>query len=256
MPPTAGKLYLVPTPIGNMSDITDRAIDTLKSVQIIACEDTRTSGNLLNMLGISNRLISYHDFNETERSAQLAKQIENGESIAIITDAGSPGISDPAYRLVRRAIDVGIEIIALPGPTAIIPALTASGLPTDRFFFEGFLPPKSGSRKNRLERLKDFEHTLVFYESPHRIYSMLVDAREVLGDRQACLAREISKIHEEYRRGTLSAIIESLENQDRTIKGEIVVIVEGYEVVRVKKNKYKPDNDSENDSDSENDDKE
>lgn len=221
----SGKLYLVPTPIGNMGDITLRALEVLKEVELIACEDTRHSGALLKKLDIKKRLISYHDFNEAARARQLAEMLGRGASVAVITDAGSPGVSDPAYRIVRAAIDGGIDIIPLPGASAIIPALTASGLPTDRFFFEGFLSHKSAARRSRLEKIKSLEHTLVFYESPHRLEKCLGDMLEILGDRAACLAREISKRFEQFRRGCISEIIDQIAG--RTVKGEIVLIVAG-----------------------------
>lgn len=220
-----GILYLVPTPIGNLDDITKRALDLLNAVDIIACEDTRHSGTLLKNFGISKKLIAYHDFNESARSGQLATLLDEGKSVAVITDAGSPGISDPAYRVVRAAIESNIEIVPLPGPTALIPALTASGLPTDRFFFEGFLSHKSAARRKRLEELKDFPHTILFYESPHRIEKALTDMHQILGDRAACLAREISKKFEEFIRGTLSEIIADIQKRPR--KGEMVVVVSG-----------------------------
>jgi 16S rRNA (cytidine1402-2'-O)-methyltransferase len=225
MPDEPGRLYLVPTPIGNLSDISQRAIQILESVELVACEDTRTSGNLLKHLGLSKKLISYHEFNESARARQLIDRITGGASVAVITDGGSPGISDPAYRVVRAAIDSGLEIIALPGPCAIIPALTASGLPTDRFFYEGFLSPKSGARRRRLEELSGLRHTLVFYESPHRVQKCLGDMLAVLGDRPACLAREISKKFEQYLRGSMSDLIAALEK--RPAKGEIVLVVAG-----------------------------
>jgi 16S rRNA (cytidine1402-2'-O)-methyltransferase len=221
----AGKLYLVPTPIGNLGDITVRALEILRTVDLIACEDTRTSGSLLQKFDIKKRLASYHEYNERERAGQLAEMIAGGQSVALVTDAGSPGISDPAYRIVQAAIEQGIVIEALPGPCAIIPALTASGLPTDRFFFEGFLSNKSGARRTRLEALKSLDHTLVFYESPHRLVKALTDMQQVLGDRQACVAREITKKFEEYRRGLLSDII--AHYQSRSVKGEIVIVVAG-----------------------------
>ena len=221
----AGKLYLVPTPIGNMGDITSRAREVLKDAELVACEDTRHSGQLLKKLDLKKRLISYHDFNESARADQLVRQIREGASVAVITDAGSPGISDPAYRIVRAAIDNDIEIVPLPGPTAIIPALTASGLPTDRFFFEGFLPNKSGARRKKLERIADFQHTLVFFESPHRVGKSLGDMLEVLGDRAACLAREISKRHEQFLRGSISDLVDAITA--KPVKGEIVLVVAG-----------------------------
>jgi 16S rRNA (cytidine1402-2'-O)-methyltransferase len=222
-----GTIYLVPTPLGNMGDVTTRAIEVLNSVDLIACEDTRVSGNFLQKLGISKRLTSYHEFNERERAGKLVESVRGGLNLAVITDGGSPGISDPAYRIVRAAIDNGLNLVALPGPCAIIPALTASGLPTDRFFFEGFLSNKGAARRRRLEQLKSFPPTLVFYESPHRVVKTLADMQEVLGDRQACLAREISKKFEEYVRGCLSEITSKLSG--RAIKGEIVLVVAGAE---------------------------
>jgi len=223
----AGKLYLVPTPIGNMGDITRRALETLKEVDLVACEDTRHSGILLKQLGLKKRLISYHDFNEANRAEQILRKIRQGLSIAVITDAGSPGISDPAYRIVQAAIANNIDIIPLPGATAIIPALTASGLPTDRFFFEGFLPHKSTARRKRLEKLKELEHTLVFFESPHRIQKSLSDMLEILGNRKACLAREISKRYEQFLRGRTSDILNTIS--EKPIKGEIVLVIAGKE---------------------------
>jgi len=223
----SGKLYLVPTPIGNMGDITQRALETLREVDLVACEDTRHSGMLLKRLGLKKKLISYHDFNEARRADQLLAKIREGMSVAVITDAGSPGISDPAYRIVRAAITGDIDIVPLPGATAIIPALTASGLPTDRFFFEGFLPHKSAARKKRLERLKELEHTLVFYESPHRIQKSLGNMLEALGDRKACLAREISKRYEQFLRGRISDIQNAIG--DKPVKGEIVMVIGGKE---------------------------
>jgi len=220
-----GKIYLVPTPIGNMDDITKRAIKILEDVDLIACEDTRHSGLLLKKLGIKKRLISYHNFNEESRSHQLIQFINEGLSVGVITDAGSPGISDPAYRVVKTAIDNNIEVIPLPGATAIIPALTASGLPCDRFFFEGFLPNKSGARKKRLTALQDLPHTLVFYESPHRIEKTLNDLLEIFGDRDMCLARELTKKFEQFMRGTVNEVLAWV--QQKKIKGEIVLVVEG-----------------------------
>lgn len=220
-----GTIYLVPTPIGNMADITRRAIDILTEADIVACEDTRTSGSLLAKLGLKKRLVSYHEFNERDRAKQLLDAVLDGQTLAVVTDAGSPGISDPAYRIVQAAIDAGVSLIALPGPTSIIPALTASGLPTDRFFFEGFLSNKSAARKKRLEALRPLEHTLVFLESPHRIHKMLSDALETLGDRPACVAREISKKFEEYLRGSLQELVDI--TAERNLKGEIVVVVGG-----------------------------
>jgi 16S rRNA (cytidine1402-2'-O)-methyltransferase len=221
----AGKLYLVPTPIGNLGDLSSRGLEVLSMVDVVACEDTRHTGNLLKKLGLKKRLISYHEFNERSRAAELLARLQAGETIAVVTDAGSPGISDPAYRIVRFAVENAIEIVPLPGPCAIIPALTASGLPTDRFFFEGFLPNKGGKRRTRLGQLADFPHTMVFYESPHRTLKTLTDMLEVLGNRQACLAREISKLHEQFVRGALAEILAKLDHGN--IKGEIVLVVAG-----------------------------
>jgi 16S rRNA (cytidine1402-2'-O)-methyltransferase len=224
MPSNEGCLYLIPTPIGNLGDISARALEVLERVDLVACEDTRTSGQLLKHFGLKKKLISYHEFNERSRAGQLLDFLKEGQSVGVITDAGSPGISDPAYRVVKTALENNITVVPLPGPTALIPALTASGLPTDRFFFEGFLPPKSGGRTRRLENVKDFEHTLVFYESPHRVRKSLEAMLAVLGDRPACLAREISKKFEEFIRGNLSDI---LAQTGKNIKGELVIIVAG-----------------------------
>lgn len=220
-----GVLFLVPTPIGNMGDITPRALECLEQSEMIACEDTRLSGRLLTHFGIRKKLISYHDFNEQRRLPQLLEVLNSGGNISVITDAGSPGLSDPAYRIIRAAIENNIRISPLPGANALIPALTGSGLPLDRFFFEGFLPNKGAARRNRLEKLKELEHTLVFYESPHRIEKTVADALEILGDRQACLARELSKIYEEFIRGSLSEILETAGS--RKLKGEMVLVIEG-----------------------------
>ena len=221
-----GKLYLVPTPIGNMGDITSRALEILKASEIIACEDTRHSGQLLTHFGIRKKLISYHDFNEEARLPLLLNILKGGGIVSVITDAGSPGLSDPAYRIIRAAIDNNFPVSPLPGANALIPALTGSGLPLDRFFFEGFLPNKSGARQNRLLKLKELEHTLIFYESPFRIEKTVSDLLEVLGDRQGCVAREISKIYEEFIRGRLSDIKNIIES--RKLKGEMVIVVAGY----------------------------
>lgn len=220
-----GTLYLVPTPIGNLGDITNRALEIMKSVELIACEDTRVTGKLLSLYGVKKKMLSYHNFNEQPRLPQLLKILAGGGDVAVISDAGSPGLSDPAYRIIRAAIDNGIKVCPLPGANSVIPALTASGLPLDRFFFEGFLPHKSTARKNRLARLRELDHTLVFFESPFRIEKTVADLLEVLGDRPACLAREISKIYEEFIRGRLSEILAEVAR--RRLKGELVVVVAG-----------------------------
>lgn len=220
-----GKLYLVPTPIGNLKDITARALETLEAVDIIACEDTRRSGQLLAHFGISKRKISYFEHNESGRVPQIISMLQDGQSVAVISDGGSPGLSDPAFRIVTAAIENDIIIEALPGATAAIPALTASGMPTDRFFFEGFLPVKSGKRKKRLETLSGFPHTIVLYESVHRIKKTLAAIGEIFGSRQLCVAREISKLHEEYLRGPAEDIASRVD--EITAKGEFVIVIAG-----------------------------
>ena len=234
---TPGKLYLVPTPIGNLEDITSRALKTLTEVDLVACEDTRHTGQLLSRLNIKKKLISYHEHNEQERAIELVNQIKDGLSVAVVSDAGSPGISDPGFRVVRAAIENDIQVVPLPGANSIIPALTASGLPTDRFFFEGYLSHKSSARLRRLEQLKDFRHTLVFFESPFRIVKSLSEMLTVFGPRQASVAREISKLHEEFIRGSLDNIVKVCSS--RKIKGEIVVVVAGTSFT----DKSKPEND-------------
>ena len=221
----SGKIYLVPTPIGNLGDITERALRALNDSDLIACEDTRKSGRLLAHFNIKKKLVSYHDFNETKKAERLIEKAREGKVISIITDAGTPGISDPAYRIIREAIENNIPLIPLPGPSAVLPALTGSGLPLDRFFFEGFLSNKSSARRKRLDALKDIEHTLIFYESPHRIAKMINDCLEILGNRQACIARELTKMHEEFIRSNLNEINVTLKN--RKLKGEIVVVIAG-----------------------------
>ncbi len=220
-----GTLYLVPTPIGNLGDITNRALEIIKSVELIACEDTRITGKLLSLYGVKKKMLSYHNFNEQARLPQLLSILTGGGDVAVISDAGSPGLSDPAYRIIRAAIESGIRVSPLPGANSVIPALTASGLPLDRFFFEGFLPHKSTARKNRIARLRELDHTLVFFESPFRIEKTVADLLEVLGNRPACLAREISKIYEEFIRGRLSEILAEVAR--RRMKGELVIVVAG-----------------------------
>lgn len=219
-------LYLVPTPIGNLEDITLRAIRILKEVDLIACEDTRTSGVLLSHYGIETPRTSYHDHNETKKAPVLIDKMLGGQQIALITDAGSPGISDPGFYLVRECIRHSITVEALPGPTAIIPALACSGLPTERFVFEGFLPVKKG-RQTRLQALAAEPRTMVFYESPHRLAKTLLQLEQGFGpDRPAAVARELTKKFEEVRRGSLSELRVYYEQQPR-IRGEIVLIVRG-----------------------------
>lgn len=221
-----GKLILVPTPIGNLEDITLRAVRVLREADLVAAEDTRTSGNLLKHLGISVPMTALHMHNEHFKTAQLLERVvEEGITLAIVTDAGTPGISDPGFFVVREAIARGIKVEVLPGPVAFVPALVASGLPCDRFCFEGFLPHKKG-RHTRLEALRHETRTMVFYESPHRINRSIRDMAETFGpERQACLSREISKIYEEHLRGSLQFLLDHLNAHPA--KGEIVLVVAG-----------------------------
>ena len=221
-------LYLVPTPIGNLDDITLRALRVLQDVDLIACEDTRRTGVLLSHFDIDNRTISYHDHNERQRAPQLIKQLKAGHDIALVSDAGAPGISDPGFYLVREAVNNQIEVQALPGATAFVPALTASALPSDRFVFEGFLPQKKG-RMKRLKEARNELRTLVYYESPYRLLKALRQMADVFGEnRQAVVARELSKTYEEYQRGTLTELIDEYESR-KNIKGEVVILVAGAE---------------------------
>ncbi len=219
------RLYIVPTPIGNLEDMSLRAVRVLKEADMILAEDTRNSSRLLQHYHIETRMQSHHQHNEHKRVASLIEKIRSGLVIALISDAGTPGISDPGFLLVRECIKEGIEVECLPGATAFIPALVCSGLPCERFVFEGFLPVKKG-RKTRIEALKDEVRTLVFYESPFRLVKTLKEFALVFGgDRQACISREISKVFEEHIRGTLEELIATVS--DRTIKGEIVITVKG-----------------------------
>jgi 16S rRNA (cytidine1402-2'-O)-methyltransferase len=218
-------LYIVPTPIGNLSDITQRAIDTLSEVDLILAEDTRTSGNLLKHLGISKPMMSYHQHNEHRILQKVVERLKSGETVALVSDAGTPGISDPAFLIIRECIREGIGVSCLPGPTAFIPALVSSGLPCDHFVFEGFLPQKKG-RQTRLTMLAQESRTMVFYESPHRILKTLNQFAEFFGpDRQASVSREISKMYEETIRGTLREVITHFESN--TVKGEFVIVLAG-----------------------------
>ena len=218
-------LYLVSTPIGNLEDITLRALGVLKIVDLIACEDTRHTRRLLDHFGISKPTISYHEHNEQARAEELVQRLAGGESIAIVTDAGTPGISDPAYRIVLAAIEHGIAVVPIPGAVALIAGLVASGLPTDSFLFGGFLPARKMARRTRLEDLKSERMTLVFYEAPHRIRETLVDALEVLGDRQASLARELTKLHEQFVRGKLSELVAHFDAHQP--RGEMTLVIAG-----------------------------
>lgn len=220
-----GMLYIVPTPVGNMEDMTLRAIRILKEVDLVLAEDTRTSGILLKHFDIRNQLMSHHKFNEHGTSASVVNRLLAGENVALISDAGTPGISDPGFFLVREAVRAGVEVQCLPGATAFVPALVSSGLPCDRFVFEGFLPQKKG-RKTKLESLRDEERTLVFYESPYRLLKTLQQFAEVFGaERSVSVCREISKIHEESVRGSLSEVIGHFAEHEP--KGEIVIVLAG-----------------------------
>lgn len=219
-------LYLVPTPIGNLEDITLRALRVLGEVDLIACEDTRTSGVLLAHYNIDTPRTSYHDHNERRKAPQLIAQMQAGQDVALVTDAGSPGISDPGFYLVRECVRHGIAVEALPGPTAFVPALTASGLPCERFVFEGFLPVKKGRRK-RLDALAGEPRTMVFYEGPHRLAKTLAQFEEVFGpDRPAAVGRELTKKFEDIRRGTLAELRAHYEVQPK-VRGEVVILVGG-----------------------------
>lgn len=220
-----GKLVVVPTPIGNLEDITLRAINVLKNCDLILAEDTRTSGVLLKHFGIETRMQSHHKFNEHQTAENIAQRIKTGETIALISDAGTPAISDPGFLLVRACVQAGVEVECLPGATAFVPALVMSGLPNDRFCFEGFLPQKKG-RQTRLKELIEEPRTMVFYESPYRVVKTLTQLAEFLGeDRKASVSREISKMFEETIRGTLSELISHFTAHEP--KGEFVIIVEG-----------------------------
>ncbi len=219
-------LYLVPTPIGNLEDLTFRAVRVLREADLVACEDTRTSGVLLDHYSIKTPRTSYHDHNERTKAPHLIARMQAGETVALITDAGSPGISDPGFYLVRAALDAGVEVQALPGATAFVPALTASGLPCERFVFEGFLPQKKG-RQTRLKLLAEEPRTIVLYESPHRLGKALGELATYFGpDRRAAVGRELTKKFEEVRRGTLADLARHYGAQER-VRGELVVVVAG-----------------------------
>ena len=219
-----GTLYLVATPIGNLQDMSFRAIDTLSAVDVIACEDTRHTRKLLNHFEINNKLISYHEHNEAERASELTEMLGQGKSVAVVSDAGTPAICDPSFRIVKMANEIGVKVVPIPGPVAFVNAVIASGLPTDSIFFGGFLPSKSGERQRRLEEVMKIPATLVFYETPHRIAKSLTDCLDILGDRKAAVARELTKIHEEIVRGNLSSLAEKFRVGE--VKGEIVLMIE------------------------------
>jgi 16S rRNA (cytidine1402-2'-O)-methyltransferase len=222
---TRGTLYLVGTPIGNLEDITFRAVRTLKEVQLIACEDTRQTQKLLNHYGIETHTTSYHEHNELTRSAELVMQLEQGKSIALVSDAGMPGISDPGFRLVTLAIRHRIPVVPIPGPSAFLSALVASGLPTDAFRFLGFLPSKEGQRAKTLENFRNSTRTVIFYEAPHRVIESVEEIIQVLGpERPIVIAREVTKLHEEFIRGTAVEILAQLKNREE-VKGEITLLI-------------------------------
>jgi 16S rRNA (cytidine1402-2'-O)-methyltransferase len=221
----AGILYIVATPIGNLDDITLRALRVLKEVDVIAAEDTRHTRILLSHYDIHTPLTSYHEHNEKTKAQELVAQLRQGQNIALVSDAGTPAISDPGFRLVVEALRAGIQIVPIPGPSALIAVLSASGLPTDRFVFEGFLPAKKRQRRERLQALRGEQRTLIFYEAPHRLKDALEDMHQALGDRHAVLAREVSKIHEEFRRGSISELLGALGGE--ALRGEVTLIVGG-----------------------------
>jgi len=221
---SSGVLYIVSTPIGNLEDISQRAINVLTEVDLIAAEDTRTTGNLLKHFAISKPLVSYHNFNEARRVPELIAKLKSGASIALVSDAGTPGISDPAYRIIHAAVEESIPVVAAPGPTAFLVAIIASGINCERFVFEGFLPVKKG-RRTALERLKTEQFPIVLYESPHRLLRTLTDLRDTLGDRQASVSRELTQKFEETRRGTFSELIAYFSS--KTVRGEFVLVIEG-----------------------------
>ncbi len=225
-----GTLYLVPTPVGNLEDITMRALKVLREADLIMAEDTRTSGNLLRHFDIRNAMLSYHKFNEHRTVESIVERLLAGQTIAVVSDAGTPGISDPGFLVAREAIRAGVEVITLPGATAFVPALVSSGLPCDRFCFEGFLPQKKG-RQTRLQALAEETRTMIFYESPHRIVKALAQFVEVFGpERLASVCREISKVHEESVRGTLQELLDHFTETEP--RGEFVIVVGGKEQIR------------------------
>lgn len=238
-PLPAGRLYIVPTPVGNLDDMTFRAVSVLRSADLILAEDTRTSSVLLKHFGIQGRLESHHKFNEHKTVEIIKERILSGLDVALVSDAGTPGISDPGFLLVRTCVEEGIEVETLPGATAFVPAVVSSGCPCDRFCFEGFLPVKKG-RQTRLQELSEETRTMIFYESPHRLVKTLEQFAEFFGPERGCsVAREISKIHEEHMRGTLSEVAQWYREHEP--RGEIVIVVEGAEPVRKAKKKYGDD---------------
>ncbi len=225
----AGTLYLIATPIGNLEDITYRALRVLAEVQVIACEDTRRTRVLLDHYGIKSRLLSYHEHNERERARELGELLEDGASVALVSDAGTPGVSDPGFRLVAESIERGARVVPVPGAVAFVSALIASGLATDQFFFGGFLPARTAQRRARLKDLRELSATLIFYEAPHRIAQSLADAREILGERRAVVARELTKLHEEIARGRLSELAQKF-SEEAAARGEMVLLIDRTEI--------------------------
>jgi 16S rRNA (cytidine1402-2'-O)-methyltransferase len=225
MSETGGTLYLVATPIGNLEDVTRRALRVLSEADVVACEDTRRTRALLEHFQIRARTVSYHEHNERERAEELARMIEEGSAVALVSDAGTPGVNDPGYRLVRACTERGLRVVPIPGPTAFVAAVTASGLPTDEFYFGGFLPARPHARREKLASVKSLRATLVFYETPHRIVQALADAREVLGEREAAVARELTKLHEEVVRGRLSELLLHFSTEGAA-RGEMVLVID------------------------------
>jgi 16S rRNA (cytidine1402-2'-O)-methyltransferase len=218
-------LYLVATPIGNLSDITLRALDTLREVDVIACEDTRKTGRLLQHFEIDKPKLAFHEHNERQATGKIMSMIQQGQSVALVTNAGTPGISDPGFTLVRRAIEDGVPVYMIPGPNALVMALVLSGLPTHSFTFRGFPPRKSGPRRRFLEVDKDSPHTLIFYESPYRLQAFLKESIAIFGDRRAALANELTKLYEEVQRGTLSELLALFDDEEP--RGEYTVVIAG-----------------------------
>ncbi len=222
----AGTLYIVATPIGNLEDVTQRALRVLGEVDVVACEDTRRTRVLLNHFGIKTRTISYHEHNERERAEQICKLLLSGKNVALVSDAGTPLINDPGFRVTNAAIELSLPVVPIPGPTAFVSALVASGLPSDQFFFAGFLPARANARRAKLEELNAIPATLIFFEAPHRIAAALEDALEVLGNRPAAVARELTKLHEEIARGSLRELMQRFD-AGWPARGEIVLVISG-----------------------------
>jgi 16S rRNA (cytidine1402-2'-O)-methyltransferase len=221
-----GTLYIVATPIGNLEDITQRAVRILRDVDLIACEDTRHTRKLLNHFGIDRRTISYHEHNERERAAELCELLEAGKDIALVSDAGTPLVSDPGFRLTSLAVEKGIRVVPVPGATAFVAGLSGAGLALDQIFYGGFLPARANARRAKLEELRTVPATLVFYEAPHRIAATLRDASEVLGNRPAVIARELTKVHEEFQRGSLRELADAFDAK-KEARGEMVLLIGG-----------------------------